>query len=811
MKLCRIQLHPFGGIADRACDLHEGLNVVEGPNEFGKSTLNNALWHALFTPTNLTPAKLKNTIGRWFPKPTGDHVRITLEFEVSGQKWTLQKSWGAGASASLRCGDAAAIADPGSVQDRLAALVGRNEATWRHVLFVNQAQLNRTIQELQENSEEIDDLQPLIAGAAAIPGDVAADKVAAAVEARIESHFSRWDRSTGGPERGRGIDNPWANKVGPLLSAYYAMESTRRELGEVLDYERRLDRINADIRDKEATIETDREFVAKGKSLRDGLAKRDGLEEKIKRLQGERDALKKVLVDWPGADQVIRNKQEEAQRIAATIESLEKELENAKKRASAEQLRKSYGQLVEARKNLQSAVEKMGGSKEIPAETLKELKTLGPAIDGLRIQIAAQKLSARLESKAAVRVTVARGVEAPETIEVDPGAPWEGQAEGKLRLDLEDLSVEIASGTGDVQALFAQLEEKTSRQRAILDDLKLSDLAAVELADREHQQRISDERNARKIYDAALQGKSEEEWTAEIAALDALPDTRSVSVLEAERTVEVNKKAKLEVEIQQVQQNVEKWVQEHTDLDSLTGKILDKVTELAGAEKDLAGLPSLPEGYESVASYLEELGRKERSQSEIEEALKSLKIEHAGLTGAAPKHSAEELREGLEVNERAFLREEATGQALLRIRAKLEEVVAERGDDNPMAGLAEAVSRHFAGLTCGRYDKVLLNGATPVEVSGSLALETTLLSQGTAGSLALATRMALAELYLDGMEGFLVLDDAFTDMDPARRRAAEQCLGAFAQNRQVIFFTCHPDHARELEQIAGGKAPVIAG
>jgi uncharacterized protein YhaN len=64
-------------------------------------------------------------------------------------------------------------------------------------------------------------------------------------------------------------------------------------------------------------------------------------------------------------------------------------------------------------------------------------------------------------------------------------------------------------------------------------------------------------------------------------------------------------------------------------------------------------------------------------------------------------------------------------------------------------------------------------------------------------------------LYLDGMEGFLVLDDPFTDMDPARRRAAEQCLGEFAKQRQVLFFTCHPEHRRELEEHAGAKVPTI--
>ena len=55
MKILRIHLHLFGGATDRFFDLSAGLNIIEGPNEFGKSTLNQALWHTLFTPTNLTP------------------------------------------------------------------------------------------------------------------------------------------------------------------------------------------------------------------------------------------------------------------------------------------------------------------------------------------------------------------------------------------------------------------------------------------------------------------------------------------------------------------------------------------------------------------------------------------------------------------------------------------------------------------------------------------------------------------------------------------------------------------------------------
>jgi len=57
------------------------------------------------------------------------------------------------------------------------------------------------------------------------------------------------------------------------------------------------------------------------------------------------------------------------------------------------------------------------------------------------------------------------------------------------------------------------------------------------------------------------------------------------------------------------------------------------------------------------------------------------------------------------------------------------------------------------------------------------------------------------------MPGFFLLDDPFTDMDAARRAAAVQAIGTFAENHQVLFFTCHPEHAGELEGLAGAKKP----
>jgi uncharacterized protein YhaN len=73
-----------------------------------------------------------------------------------------------------------------------------------------------------------------------------------------------------------------------------------------------------------------------------------------------------------------------------------------------------------------------------------------------------------------------------------------------------------------------------------------------------------------------------------------------------------------------------------------------------------------------------------------------------------------------------------------------------------------------------------------------------LLSGGTAGSLGLAVRLAYANQYLDGLDGFLVLDDPFTDFDEGRRSGASQFLQDFAQQKQVFVMTCHSDHAADL-------------
>ena len=805
MKLISIRLHPFGGTADRKCTLHDGINVLEGPNEFGKSTLSNALWHALFTTTKLSKVELRNTIGRWYPKPGGDHARITVQFQAAGQRWTLEKTWGAGAASSLRSDSSAGIADPADVQAKLCTLLKRSKATWQHVLFTSQAQLAETMEQLRVNAGEVDEVQSLLAGPAAIPRDIPPDRLTAAVEDRINQHFGRWDRASQRPEQGRGIDRRWQNGVGTLLTAWYAQETVRRALDNVIQYENDVDGVNTQIHHVAEEMSGDDEFVRNGRSIRDGLGQRLGLDERCQRLTSELRVLREIMTAWPGAAQVIEAKVSELNGVIANLESVETELRNARRRSQSEQLNRTHDLLTKARETWKVAANLLAQSKSVAPEQLTELKRLEREIDSSRIQIAAQKLTVKLESTASRSVTVQRGTGEQEVLSLSPSATWESQSEGIFRLEYQDLKLSVESGTGDVNGLFTALKTASSQRTDILKSLGHESLAAAQLANDNHQTLATDESKKEALYRAALQGRTEEEWTTDMTALAELPETRSVEVLEGEKSRLLERRAGLDGEIRLAREKIETWKRDHIDLDSLTDKIVDKSAETKKAQRELVGLPELPEGFASISDYLTLLGQKETDRVAQEGRLKELEVEKGRLSGAAPATTSEELRTDLEITEREFERQQAHGQALLRIKERLQSVIAERGIDDPMQGLTTAVSEHFMYLTGGRYQEVTLAGTAPAQVVGTLTLDTNVLSQGTLGSLALATRLALSELYLKDMDGFFLLDDPFTDMDATRRAAAIQAIGTFAKKHQVLFLTCHKEHAQELQHLVGAK------
>ena len=105
--------------------------------------------------------------------------------------------------------------------------------------------------------------------------------------------------------------------------------------------------------------------------------------------------------------------------------------------------------------------------------------------------------------------------------------------------------------------------------------------------------------------------------------------------------------------------------------------------------------------------------------------------------------------------------------------------------------LAARAKALFGRLTDGRYDRLQLDADLSMQVAATdedAAHGVLWRSDGTADQLYLALRLAVAEELTP--DAPLVLDDALVRFDDTRTAAALKILKEYAENKQVILFTC---------------------
>ncbi|MEY4565532.1 MAG: hypothetical protein RLY14_502 [Planctomycetota bacterium] len=799
MKIISIRLHPFAGSHDRTIQFRSGLNVIEAPNEFGKSTLSRALWNALFTPTNLTPAKMRDQMGRYYPSPEGDHAQVTVCFEVAGESWKLVKRWGINQSSELSSTRTAPIADAKAVQDKIVELSQLDLATWQKVLFINQAELSKTLEQLRDGNSQIADVHAYLQGAAAIPGDISADRLDGELAQNEDKYYSRWDRIQNGPEGGRGIGNPWKQGIGILLKEYYNKEKIRDERNKVRKNEEDLDEVNSILSKLQGEEKECNAFLVEYRPLLDGLKKRALLELQKKQSSDRLKNFMEIISVWPSIGTNIVSRQSDLTQIDEALKKTTQEKQIAQQRQKFEHVKRSFDDICNKKSDWEESIKRLNSAKKIDEAQVKELSALELSLRELQIKIDAQKLAAQLETKSPATVTVRRGDQPEESVSLTPEQAWRGEASGQICVAANDLTITIKNAQEDIDTLFETKRVKAETRDGRLQELGLASMEEVQQAFNTYQSIAKDVETKKKIYESALQKESFENWQTKVSEFEALEQTRSIAVLDEEITrLSVSRKEKQNA-IEVDRDKLERWEREYTNVESLMSKVLDERASLSKSESELGVLPSLPKNFTSIEEFESKVRKSDDNLKQVIAKLHDAKVRKAALEAVPFEKTAEELSNLLSDAEQAFERVKQQAQAIERIRKKLKEIVVQRGNIDPLRELREAIARQLEVLTVGRYREVKLEGTVPTSISGDKELSSSLLSQGTLGSLALATRLALAELYRKQQDGFLLLDDPMTDMDPQRRDAAAKVLNAFAGSCQVLLFTCHPEHRQQLE------------
>lgn len=159
---------------------------------------------------------------------------------------------------------------------------------------------------------------------------------------------------------------------------------------------------------------------------------------------------------------------------------------------------------------------------------------------------------------------------------------------------------------------------------------------------------------------------------------------------------------------------------------------------------------------------------------------------------------------------RAEAQSAADEYVTLALAVRLLDATRERYERERQPVVVRNAARVFSAMTAGRYTDVRApldgSGITVLGADGS-TLATSKLSRGTAEQLYLSLRVGLiGSLGEQGRWLPVFMDDVVVNFDPKRREGAIAAVSELAAARQVLFFTCHPETADALAtQVSGAR------
>ncbi|MDI7251204.1 MAG: AAA family ATPase, partial [Actinomycetota bacterium] len=251
MLIEEISLRHFKRFREASFDLREGVNVVRGPNESGKSTLLQAMLAALFWRVDSTRREVRESV-TW---GESGGMRVELRGRVNGNIFHLVKDFST-RRAELSW-DGERETDPARIQERLREWLGvGSEAAFRATAGIRQNE----VADIAEGGKELgESLQAAVGGLEGGPGAVRAREA-------MERELGDLLRGTRGAARNPGplarVEeeiNALAKRREELSRAVRGREEARRRLAELAEESEkaagRLEVLEALIRDTQERMD----------------------------------------------------------------------------------------------------------------------------------------------------------------------------------------------------------------------------------------------------------------------------------------------------------------------------------------------------------------------------------------------------------------------------------------------------------------------------------------------------------------------------------------------------------------------------
>lgn len=788
MNIKTIKTRQFAGIKNKEVELESGLNILVGNNETGKSTLIELIYQMLYRNSKLSKREDKDFFEKYIPSnEKGDVVDGTLVFTTSEGEYTLNKKWGVVSECELVDSDGNITANEEKIREIVAAELIYKQGLYDDVVFVSQNNklnvVEHILNKLDKKAAVKQDLVSIIAaeGMTSTEG-ISPEDIEKIIQSKLDALSGHWDFVMDGPEKRRGIENPWAKDVGIILKSYYQLAELEEKLrkGEMV----------------EKAIEAD--------NIKIHEAKKKFEEHSAEKYEYEKYA--EILATYKSGmklRQEYKIKQEEINRDLISYPELIKSYEKAAELdvlLKAEKIINSYRSIEGMKNKLSEARALVDGKMKVDADDERRLTEAETAIIGLNARLSNLDLAASIKKLGTADIIV-KSVATGKNIDISTG---NFDINETVEITIPGIMNLIITARGvDVEEIKKQLAEATAGYNAILNKYKVLNIKELRAKKEEYAELLKRFEFINEEYNRLTTGVElskleleynevkgkEEQFTGLNEKIEELCKSEPITsfIAKQEQKIEIIR---------------DKYGKDDTvnAMKSCLSKVEIEIGKLDSIEDDAANIPEKYLKLTDLDEYKSYLNSNiDNANHNIKEAEAALREDERKLGDVALDDlriyiadAALELQRHKDEYER--------WKHILEVLENTREIMA---GESTMPDVKERFARYLSVITEGRIVLQSMDDNMDINIySGNNPIKYAILSEGTKDTIALAFRLAILEHLFPEGGGLVVFDDPFTEMDESRTRQACKLVQKFADTgNQVIFVTCD----NKYRQLLSGK------